>query len=130
MPLLNLNKRRIYLAYFRRTPSDTNPTRYHSGIFITPKCPDSKSNVLNSFLWHVMNRIHRTEAQTIWQFEPKETRARTPMLVGLLFLGKLPNSITDEKISDLVQDLATPHYASDNPTWQCRHWVWSALPVC
>ena len=74
--------------------------------------------------YHVKNEIIDGTIQ--WVFpDPEEAKPRTLRLVSVLYLGKVASK------KNVFQDaLKTVPIVQDDPTWRCRHWVWSAVQVC
>jgi len=122
------NKRRLYIAFFHRETSEAVPVKFHTAFLVTPKNPKTTDEKKNSHLYHVVNRISETGQET-WVFEPKEIRSRTLQLAGVMFLGKLPPSITHAKLKDILNKVPRQNLVEDRRAWRCCDWIWDALPI-
>jgi hypothetical protein len=121
------NKRRLYIAFFHRGTSEEVPVKFHTAFLVTPKNPNTTDEKMNSHLYHVVNRI--TDGEETWFFESREIRSRTQQLAGVMFLGKLPPSITHAKLRDILDKVPRQNLVKDRRAWRCRDWIWDALPV-
>jgi len=126
----NSNKRRLYIAFFHRAPTEANPLPYHTALLVTPKNPDAESDNKDSRLFHVVNRIDSSTREDTWCFEQREMRSRTQKLAGVMLLGKVPNGISDKDIENILANVPRKKLVRDDRSWRCRHWVWEALAVC
>ena len=124
----NRNRRRIYIAYFRRVPSDESQLPYRTALLVAPKNPTAEElEDRKCFLMRYTNIINPTDGSFNRRYESRSTEGATKWLVGLLLLGKLPNSVSNEEISNLLSEKVT------GPSWQsekrCHHWVWASMLV-
>ncbi|KAF8971245.1 hypothetical protein BDZ97DRAFT_1788497 [Flammula alnicola] len=122
---LNTNKRRLYLAYFTRTPSVGNPLIFHSAFLLCPKKIDVKSKDRTCKLMHVQDKL-LPSGESFWDFVAEDVQGRPLKLRGLLLLAKIPRRIPYETIEDILKGIPRPSDAS-NPQWRCRHWVWAGV---
>jgi hypothetical protein len=127
---ISSNKRRLYIAYLHRAPTEANPLRFHTALLVAPKNPDTTSDKKSSRLFHVVNRIDNSTKEDTWYFEPREMRTRTPKLAGVMLLGKIQNGISNDDIENMLANVRRQHFVREDPSWRCRHWVWEALAVC
>ena len=125
------NKRRMYIAYFRRASTPSLPARYHTCLFVTPKNPDPMSTNKQCWIYHVVDRVAQADdaAKGYWIFEARPTFARTQKLAGVLLLGKIPPSLSDEDIKSILESVPRQNTVAEDPSWRCRHWIWAALGV-
>ncbi|KAF8971108.1 hypothetical protein BDZ97DRAFT_1651444 [Flammula alnicola] len=122
------NKCRLYVAFYSRSNNqDSGRLTFHTGFLICPKRADSKSELLNCEMLHIINRPTRS-ATTIWEFEKKMVQARTYRLVGLQLLDKLPSDVDSKLIERILRGVRRPDDAS-NPLWRCGNWVWAGIEV-
>lgn len=125
----NSNKRRLYIAFFHREATKEVPVKFHTAFLVTPKNLKTTSNKKNSHLYHVVNRISPETGEDTWIFESRETRSRTQYLAGVMFLGKLPGSISDANLHDILDKVPRQDLVRDKRAWRCCNWIWDALPV-
>ena len=125
------NKRRMYIAYYHRTPTPSLPVQFHSSLMITPKNPNTMDTVKQSYRYHVVDRIAPPgdKAKGYWMFDARSAYARTSNLAGILLLGKVPQSISNDDIERILRSAPMKATVSEDPSWRCRHWVWDALTV-
>ena len=120
----------MYIAYYHRTPTPSLPVRFHSSLLMTPKNPDTMDTAKQSYRYHVVDRdAPGDEAEGYWVFEAKSAYARTSKLAGILLLGKVPQSISNDDIERILRSAPMKATVSEDPSWRCSHWVWDALTV-
>ncbi|KAK2463757.1 hypothetical protein APHAL10511_004250 [Amanita phalloides] len=114
------NKRRLYIAYYTRPIlSARDPHRYHSGLLAFRKHPH-KSDLATIF--------HATTSPGVpWTFETKHITPRTMRLVGLVYIGKLDHTVTDDILIALLAGNVWVNNA--DPHWNCLDWLYEALMV-
>ncbi|KAF9543135.1 hypothetical protein CPC08DRAFT_649985 [Agrocybe pediades] len=124
------NKRRVYMAYFHRNPTEKHPVPYHTALYIAPKNPPPASEG-NSLLLHAVNPIDRTTnpPRQRWIFQSRDTQ-RTRLLRGVMLLGKLDNSLSNDDIINIVKQVYVPEGTiTESLTWRCRDWVYDAAGI-
>ena len=121
-------KKRLYLAFFERLPTQRQPEKYHTSLLLSPKNPDVKTDAAaRATLYHAVNRIDPTVRKQVWKYESMPTRPRSPsrMVVGLVLLGKHPDN-TFIKIKEILEAIPVKN---DDPNWWCYDWAWEAMSV-
>ncbi|KAJ7163757.1 hypothetical protein C8R46DRAFT_902324 [Mycena filopes] len=122
MPL-QINKRRLYIAYYIRGYVNHGDAQFHTGLLLSPKKPSLQSSGRpDTMRYHVTNSINKSGKQ-VWTYEGKKTFSQTTKLVAVLFLGKVANGTDIESILKRVP------VVQNQPHWRCQHWVWSALDI-
>ena len=128
------NKLRLYVAYWRRTPSKTSNQIFHTGLLLIPKNPQNDERTTARY--HVVNRIDPGTKLETWMFEPTlQLLPRTNKLSGLMLLGKVPPEFTAEGIEAILRTVHIPtpqelaNIEARGDTWRCRYWVADALNV-
>ncbi|KAF8800798.1 hypothetical protein BYT27DRAFT_7245531 [Phlegmacium glaucopus] len=123
------NKRRMYIAYYHRTPTPSLPVKYHTSLLMTPKNPNTMDTVKKCWRYHVMDRVAPPgdNAGGYWIFEARRAYARSSRLAGVVLLGKVPHSVSNEDIEKIVRSVPMKTTVAEDPSWRCRHWVWDAM---
>lgn len=128
--MVEKNKRRMYIAYYHRTPTPSLPVPFHTSLLMTPKNPDTMETVKQSRLYHVVDRdAPGEEAEAYWKFEARPAYARSSKLAGILLLGKVPQSVSNDDIERILRSAPMKATVAEDRSWRCRHWVWDALTV-
>lgn len=129
--MLNSNKRRLYLAFFHRKPTEANPVPFHSAFLVTPKNPNTSSARSDGHLFHVLSGLDPNQhATTTTQMYLSSSCASHPhMLAGLMLLGKLPPSISTTALDEIFEKVPRPKSAAEQPDWRSERWIWEALSV-
>ena len=70
-----------------------------------------------------MDRVVPGDAIAHWVFEARRAYARSSKLAGVLLLGKVPQSISDEDIEEIIKSVPMKATVAEDPSWRCRHWV-------
>ncbi|KAF8155480.1 hypothetical protein B0H34DRAFT_713450 [Crassisporium funariophilum] len=119
-------KFRLYLGYWQRSATDTNPARYHVGLLLMGKKPGNGPSECRRY--HVTNPIDPNTKVETWTFDIIITRARSVRLAGVMLLGKVPAEVTPEGIEEILSKVwvPTPEEAG-KINWRCHHWVAEAL---
>jgi hypothetical protein len=124
------NKRRMYIAFYTRTPTPSLPAKYHSSLLLTPKDPNTMDTVKQCYRYHVVDRLAPGDAAGgYWIFEARPAYVRSTKLAGVLLLGKVPQSVSNEDIKSILMSVPMNTTVAEDPSWRCRHWVWNALAV-
>jgi hypothetical protein len=130
VPMGDKNKRRMYVAYYYRTPTPSLPVKYHSSLLLTPKNPNTMDTTKKCLLYHIVDRAAPGDvAGGYWIFEARPAYARSTNLAGVLLLGKVPQSVSNEDIKRILMSVPMKTTVAEDPSWRCRHWVWDALTV-
>ncbi|KAF8155482.1 hypothetical protein B0H34DRAFT_496544 [Crassisporium funariophilum] len=120
------NKLRLYLGYWRRPATATNPAKYHVGLLLMGKKPGN--NAPDCRKCHATNPIDPITKVQTWRFNTDLTKSRTVKLAGVMLLGKVPPEVTPEGLEEILKKVyvPTPEKAG-KINWRCRHWVAEAL---
>ena len=121
------NKRRMYIAYYDRTPTPSLPVKYHTSLLMTPK--NCTLMAKESWRYHVVDRSAMGSSEAVWVFEARKSYSRSTRLAGVLLLGKVPHSASDQDIETILRSVPMKGTVAEDPSWRCRHWVWTALDV-
>ena len=123
------NKRRMYIAYYHRTPTPSLPAKYHTSLLMVPKNSTMMSK--ESWRYHVVDRLAMDgdSSEGVWIFEARKSYSRSTRLAGVLLLGKVPHSASDQDIETILRSVPMKGTVAEDPSWRCRHWVWKALDV-
>ena len=128
--MVERNKRRMYIAYYHRTPTPSLPVPFHTSLLMTPKKPDTMDTAKQSRRYHVVDRVAPGEvAEAYWVFEARPAYARSNKLAGILLLGKVPQSISNDDIEGILRSVPMKATVAEDRSWRCRHWVWDAMTV-
>ena len=80
--------------------------------------------------YHIVDRVAPADnAQAYWIFEARQAYARSTRLAGVLLLGKVPNSLSNDDLNRIMKSVPMKATVAEDPSWRCRHWVWGALDV-
>lgn len=86
--------------------------------------------VKQSWIYHVVDRdAPGDEAEGYWVFEARPAYARSSKLAGILLLGKVPQSVSNDDIEKILRSVPMKATVAEDRSWRCRHWVWNALTV-
>lgn len=119
------NKDRIYLAFFLRGRQPGETIKYHTGLIIAPKNPDTSTRY--AYRYHANNNRFLDNGSVEWQYEINDVQSRTHRCVAYVLLGKRQPTVTLEQLDEWFK--AVPLVQGD-PNWRCRHWAWAAMDVC
>lgn len=124
------NKPRMYIAFYKRAGSKAGDPSFHVAIISRTHPLDDSDN--NTLRLHAVNTIlaptATSEAKEIWVFQGKFCRFQTPLLAGLLYLGKLPADRTFEDLQNACEKVHVPMDGAGG--FRCRRFVTDALKVC
>jgi hypothetical protein len=125
------DKRRMYIAYYHRTPTPSLPVKYHTSLLIAPKNPNTTATTKECWRYHVIDRSAPPgdAAKAYWVFEARMAFARSSKLAGIVLLGKVPHTISDEDVERILRSAPMKATVAEDPAWRCRHWVWAAMAV-
>ena len=121
------NKRRLYIAYLSRKATKENSIKVHTAFLLSPKNPEVNSDAKVSKLLHVKD-VLTSSGKPIWTYVVEEVQARPPQVIGVQLLSKIPDSLEDKALQDILAGIPLSQNATD-PTWRCRHWIWRAVDV-
>ena len=129
--MVEKNKRRMYIAYYHRIPTPSLPVHFHSSLLITPKNPNTMDTAKRSRRYHIVDHVAPPgdDAVAYWMFEARSAYARSNKLAGILLLGKVPHSFSNDDIDEILRSVPMKATVAEDPSWRCRHWVWAALTV-
>ena len=128
--MVERNKRRMYIAYYHRTPTPSLPVKFHTSFLMTPKNPNSVATVKECWRYHVVDRSAKdSEDGGYWIFQARRAFSRSSKLAGVLLLGKVPQSVSAEDIETIMKSVPRKATIAEDPSWRCRHWIWNALDV-
>ncbi|KAJ8469979.1 hypothetical protein ONZ45_g16707 [Pleurotus djamor] len=115
--MLGTNKNRIYMAFYARTDE-----KFHMGLLVMPKTV--AGNEKTTWRLHAINRPDPSRRiQQRWDYEGDAVPARTPRILALVLLGK--TEMSGRSVSDLLGAYVKPK--QDDPMWNCKLWVFSAI---
>ncbi|TFK36736.1 hypothetical protein BDQ12DRAFT_633630 [Crucibulum laeve] len=135
--MVERNKRRLYVAFFRRKPTRNVPVKFHTALIVARKSglwPSSDSDIVKKlYLYEAINRIDPSTSQDTWFYEVTplaEIPERVQKLSGLMFVGKLPASLSDEELRNMLDnDVPRKKFVADDLSWRCHTWIWDALTL-
>ena len=113
---MSVDKQRLYLSYFFQEKS-----KYHLAFTLMPKDPviSSNSSDQQATIYHITN----VGNNGVWSYVSDKTFARTPRLVGLMLLCKVPLSVDARMLDTILRRVQI------NPSWTCYDWVYAGFNV-
>ena len=111
------DKRRMYIAFYHRTPTPSLPVKYHTSLLIAPKNPDTMATAKECWRYHVVDRTAPPgdPAKAYWVFEARKAFARSGKLAGVVLLGKVPHSVSDEDVERILRSVPMQATVEEDP---------------
>ena len=60
------------------------------------------------------------DAQVYWIFEARQAYAPSSKLAGVLLLGKVPHSLSNEDVNRILRSVPMKTTVAEDPSWRCR----------